>query len=189
MNETNNTGNPNQWIADIFDVLELFTFCAAVIITLFTFVGRVTIVQGPSMENTLIQNDILVVAEGCYEPKQGDIVVVQNVGLIDQYSAPIVKRVIALGGQTIDIDFATWTVTVDGVLVEEPYRKDDGSYRLTSDWTYPLTVPEGYVFCMGDNRNKSADSRCMEIGLIDERCVIGHAVFRLFPFSKIGTLN
>ncbi len=178
-----------QWIADVFDVLELFTFCAAVIITLFTFAVRITIVQGPSMENTLIQNDILVVAEALYEPKQGDIVVVQNIGLTPAYAQPIVKRVIAVGGQTIDIDFDNWIVTVDGKVVDEPYRKVDDSYRLTSDWAYPITVPEGYVFCMGDNRNHSADSRSWEIGLIDERCVVGHAVFRLFPFNRIGTLN
>ena len=189
MSETEKSSNPKQWISDIFDVLELFTFCAAVIITLFTFAARVTIVQGPSMEDTLIQNDILVVTEGTYEPKQGDIVVVQNIGLIEEYRQPIVKRVIAVEGQTIDIDFTTWTVTVDGQIVEEPYRKVDGSYKLTSDWEYPIEIPEGYVFVMGDNRNHSADSRCWEIGLVDKRCVVGHAVFRLFPFTRIGTLN
>ncbi|MGM9653465.1 MAG: signal peptidase I [Eubacteriales bacterium] len=171
-------------VSDLFDVIELFVLCAAVILTLFTFVARPTVVRGPSMQDTLHEGDYLIVAEAGYHPSQGDIIVIQNVSLT-HYGEPIVKRVIAVAGQTIDIDFATWTVTVDGIALEEPYRKVTSDRLLTSDWSYPMEIPEGYVFVMGDNRNHSADSRTAEIGLIDERCVVGKAVLRVFPFSRI----
>ena len=173
-----------KMVSDIFDVLELFVFCAAVILTLFTFVARPTVVRGPSMQDTLHDGDYLIVTELGYTPAQNDIVVVQNVSL-PHYGDPIVKRVIAVAGQTVDIDFDTWTVTVDGEVLDEPYRKLTDGRQLTSDWTYPIEIPEGYVFVMGDNRNHSADSRTSEIGLIDTRCVVGHAVARVFPFSRL----
>ena len=168
---------------EIFDVLELFVFCAAIILTVFTFLIRPTVVEGPSMENTLIEGDYLLVGGINYTPKQGDIVVVHNVGL-RYYNKPIVKRVIATEGQVVDIDFDTWTVTVDGKVIEEPYVKIETDDRRTSDWDYPITIPEGYLFVMGDNRNHSADSRSRDIGLIDERCVVGRAIVRVFPFDR-----
>lgn len=171
-------------VSDLFDVIELFVFCAAVILTVFTFAARPTVVNGRSMEDTLHGGDYLIVTEFGYTPKQNDIVVVQNVSL-PHYSEPLVKRVIAVAGQTIDIDFDTWTVTVDGAVLDEPYRKLTEGRRLTSDWTYPLVIPEGYVFVMGDNRNNSADSRTAEIGPVDVRCIVGRAVMRVFPFSRL----
>jgi len=173
---------------DLFDIIELFVICAAFILCLFTFVIRPTVVEGSSMEDTLLERDLLLMSPVAYEPAQGDIVVVQNISL-PHYHEPIVKRVIAVGGQTIDIDFTTWTVTVDGQVLEEPYRKITADRLLTSDWTYPMEIPEGYLFVMGDNRNKSADSRSAEIGLIDERCVAGHALLRFFPFSRFAVFN
>ncbi|MBQ7333923.1 MAG: signal peptidase I [Clostridia bacterium] len=169
--------------SDIFEIVEMFTVCAAVIMLLFTFIVHPTRVRGPSMEDTLIQNDYLLVSDVAYTPSRGDIVVVHNVGL-RHYSDPIVKRIIATEGQTIDIDFETWTVTVDGKVVDEPYMKLASDGYVTSDWSYPIVVPEGHVFVMGDNRNHSADSRSREIGLIDERCIVGKAVVRVFPFSR-----
>lgn len=168
---------------DLFEILELFVCCAAVLLTLFTFVARPTVVEGPSMEDTLVQGDTLIIASLGYEPKAGDIVVAQNVSLA-LYPEPIVKRVIATGGQTIDIDFTTWTVTVDGVEIDEPYRKVTAERLRTSDWSFPMEIPEGYVFVMGDNRNHSADSRSADIGLIDERCIVGKAVLRVLPLSR-----
>lgn len=169
--------------SDIFEIVEMFTVCAAVIMLLFTFIVHPTMVLGPSMEDTLIQNDYLLVSDVAYTPTRGDIVVVHNVGL-RHYSDPIVKRVIATEGQIIDIDFATWTVTVDGEVIDEPYIKLTPDDYRTSDWSYPLQVPDGYLFVMGDNRNHSADSRCRDIGLIDERCVVGKAIVRVFPFDR-----
>ena len=169
--------------SDIYEIVEMFTVCEAVIMLLFTFIVHPTMVLGPSMEDTLIQNDYLLVSDVAYTPTRGDIVVVHNVGL-RHYSDPIVKRVIATEGQIIDIDFATWTVTVDGEVIDEPYIKLTPDDYRTSDWSYPLQVPDGYLFVMGDNRNHSADSRCRDIGLIDERCVVGKAIVRVFPFDR-----
>lgn len=169
---------------ELFDILELFVLCAAAMLTLFTFVIRPTIVEGASMEDTLLGGDALLVSDLGYEPKNGDIIVAQNVSL-PLYPDPIVKRVIGVGGQTVDIDFTTWTLTVDGKVVDEPYRKITPDRLRTSDWVFPMEIPEGYVFVMGDNRNHSADSRIADIGLIDERCIVGKAVIRIFPFSRI----
>ncbi|MBQ8207278.1 MAG: signal peptidase I, partial [Clostridia bacterium] len=102
----------------------------------------------------------------------------------------------ATEGQTVDIDFDTWTVTItdtDGtefVLDESEYMYLKEGYTITtSDWEYPLEIPEGYLFVMGDNRNHSTDSRSRWIGLVDERRVIGKAILRLTPFSKFGMLD
>ena len=174
--------------SDIFEIVEMFTVCAAVIMLLFTFIVHPTMVLGPSMEDTLIQNDYLLVSDVAYTPTRGDIVVVHNVGL-RHYSAPIVKRVIATEGQIIDIDFATWTVTVDGEVIDEPYIKLTPDDYRTSDWSYPLQVPDGYLFVMGDNRNNSTDSRSPIISLVDERRVLGKVILRFSPFEKFGTVN
>ena len=173
---------------DIFDMLELFAICASVILLVFTFFIRPTVVEGESMEDTLLGGDYLLVTSVGYEPTPGDIVVAHNVGL-PYYSDPIVKRVIATEGQTVNIDFETWTLTVDGVVVEEPYRKLTPDDFRTSDWLYPITIPEGYVFVMGDNRNHSADSRSKDIGMMDERCIIGKAVLRVFPFDRFTAFD
>ena len=123
------------------------------------------------------------------------------------------KRILATGGQTVDIDFDTWTVTVDGEPLNESWAttklESDGSYTvigekksggdysinyiegqsmLSRDMQFPLTVPEGSVFVMGDNRNGSLDSRSSRVGIIDNRLVVGHVIFRLFPISRFGTL-
>lgn len=173
---------------DLFDILELFAVCASVILLVFTFIIRPTVVQGPSMEDTLLEGDYLLVTSVGYEPTPGDIVIAHNVGL-PYYSDPIVKRVIATAGQTVDIDFSTWTLTVDGKIVDEPYRKLTADDFRTSDWQYPITIPEGYVFVMGDNRNHSADSRSKDIGMMDERCIVGKAVLRVFPFDRFTAFD
>ena len=181
-------GRVRKVAADIFEIIEMFTVCASVIMILFTFFLHPTVVDGPSMENTLLHSDYLLISALPYEPESGDIVVVQNVGL-RHYNKPIIKRIIATEGQTIDIDFETWTVTVDGKVVDEPYMKLASDGYVTSDWSYPIVVPEGHVFVMGDNRNHSADSRSREIGLIDERCIVGKAVVRVFPFSRFTVFD
>ncbi len=172
-----------QLVNDIFDVLELFVIVASISLAVFTFLIRPTIVEGESMEDTLLGGDILLVSDVGYEATPGDIVVAQNVSL-SLYPEAIVKRVIATEGQVVDIDFTTWTLTVDGKVVDEPYRKVTNDYLRTSDWEYPLQIPEGYVFVMGDNRNHSADSRCEDIGLVPEQCIVGHVLLRVFPFSR-----
>lgn len=177
-----------KFASDIFEIIEMFTVCASVIMILFTFILHPTVVDGPSMENTLLHGDYLLISALPYEPEAGDIVVVHNVGL-RHYSKPIIKRIIATEGQTVDIDFETWTVTVDGNVIDEPYMKLASDGYITSDWSYPIVIPEGHVFVMGDNRNHSADSRSREIGLIDERCIVGKAVVRVFPFTRFTVFN
>lgn len=178
-----------EFLWEIFNTLETFCICATVIVLVFSFFMRLTIVDGESMENTLIDQELVLVRTALYEPKQGDIVIIHDPSLGEYYGKPLIKRVIATGGQTIDIDFDTWTVSVDGVIIDEPYVKLTNDQKLTSAWTYPLTVPEGEVFVMGDNRNHSGDSRSAAIGTIDERCVVGKAFVRLFPFEKFGSLT
>ena len=183
--EKSKTQQKRSGAASIFDIAEMFAICAAVVLVIFTFVARLTVVEGPSMETTLHENEFILVRSLCYEPKKGDIVVV-NDPTAGVYSHPLIKRVIAVGGDTVDIDFSTWTLTVNGEVVDESkYRNlDVSASTITSDFTFPMTIKEGHIFVMGDNRNHSADSRAASIGQIDERCVVGKAAVRLFPINR-----
>ena len=97
---------------------------------------------------------------------------------------------IATAGQTVDIDFENWVVTVDGVALDEPYVNFEEGFSMNQyDVEFPLTVPEGKIFVMGDNRNHSNDSRGSQIGCVDTRFVFGHVLFRLTPLNKIGTIK
>ena len=131
------------------------------------------------MVPTLTNGDFLVLWSLFYTPKQGDIISANCDGLDEV----IVKRVIAVGGQTVDIDFSTGEVFVDGELLDEPYinnltLNDEGAFD------YPITVEEGYYFCMGDNRQGSKDSRHPDVGLISRDDILGKVVLRLFPNTK-----
>ena len=101
---------------------------------------------------------------------------------------PIVKRVIAVGGQTVDIDYESNTVYVDGVVLDEPYILEP-MRELPSNFATHVVVPEGSIFVMGDNRNNSTDGRSPELGVVDERCVLGRALFVLLPFQDIGPVE
>ncbi len=175
-------------LSALFDYLEIFAYSAMAVILLFTFCTRLTSVVGPSMQDTLYEGQKLLISDLFYSPKQGDIVVYHELGL---YNEPIIKRVIATEGQVVDIDFDTWTVTVDGVVVEEDYIKLEGMKR-TSDLTYPRTVPENCLFVMGDNRYHSSDSRSSQMGqngFIDERQILGRVICRLTPFDLFGPVD
>ena len=170
---------------------------AVLIITLvFTFAVRMMGVSGPSMIPTLQDGDRLIVINAalCGTYRVGDIVIARKESFDEK---PIVKRVIATEGQTVDIDFDLGRVYVDGALLEEEYIND--LTYLEEGTEFPLTVPEGSVFLMGDNRNHSSDSRDERLGPVDERLIIGKAVFLLFPgkdyltekrdLSRIGLLK
>ena len=189
----NNDKKDNTILATLRDLVFLV---AAVLLT-FSLLFRVVVVSGPSMNDTLIHGDWLFLINNVLynEPKQGDIVVASKESFDD--GAPIVKRVIATAGQTVDIDFTAGIVYVDGVALEE-------DYTLTPTNTYegvefPLVVEDGCVFVMGDNRNVSKDSRSPDIGLIDKREILGRAVFLIIPgnekghrqrdFGRIGVLS
>ena len=174
----------------LFDFLEVFSICMACIILTFTFVARLTKVDGHSMDDTLNDGQYLVVSNLFYTPKVGDIVVLQNTSLdYAPLREPLVKRIIAIGGQTVDIALdGTVTITeADGSshVLEQTFIKNE-SYNGAPTH---CEVPEGYVFVMGDNRNGSTDSRDYRVGIVDERCVFGHALFRILPFNEMTVFH
>ena len=148
-------------------------------VLVFTLVVRIVRVDGQSMRETLQNGDILLTVNRhlAGELKAGDIVVVKKEYFED--GKPIVKRIIATEGQTVDIDFDEGVVYVDGQALEEDYI-NERTY-LEEGTEFPLTVPEGSIFVMGDNRNRSSDSRDSRLGTVDARYVIGKAVFMAFP--------
>ena len=173
---------------DLFFWLQALVMALVALIVLFTFVGRIISVDGPSMLPTLHDKDMLLLRSIGYTPKQGDIVVLTKD--FDHYvDQPIVKRVIAVGGQTVRIDYEESKVYVDGVALDEPYINEKLMFRPGGKLTIEeLTVPEGSVFVLGDNRNNSSDSRHYELGAIDNRYILGEAIMILLPFSDAGVL-
>ena len=162
------------------------------LVIVFTFFGRLTRVDGPSMENTLHDGQLLLVQSLGYEPEQGDIVVLNKTTVEHLGGVAIVKRVIATGGQTVDINYATNSVYVDGERLDEPYIKEvmqdvtlTDPYRAQTH----IEVPEDSIFVMGDNRNNSDDSRDDRIGCIDEDYVLGKVFFSIFPFDTFGPME
>lgn len=168
---------------EFFDWVETIIFAFFTVILVFTFLLRIAVVSGESMLPTLQDKDRLIVSYLFYTPKNGDIVIVDcEDSILDKV---IVKRVIATAGQTVDIDFDAGTVKVDGALLEESYinnltQLDEGAHE------YPVTVPEGCVFVMGDNRMNSTDSRSPLVGFVPVDDILGKVVLRIFPFSSIG---
>ena len=179
---------------EIFDWLDVFATAIITVVIVFSLICRIATVQGESMQNTLFTGDKVIISNLGYTPEQGDIVVVSrnannSLDAVAASNEPIIKRVIAVGGQTVNIDFERGVVSVDGVELEEPYTKTLTTSKY--DVEFPIYVPEGYIFVLGDNRNDSMDSRDSRIGdggLVDTRYVLGHAVFRIFPFDSIGSL-
>lgn len=176
-----------QFLSEAYDWLEIFVLSVSVVFLVFTFIFRIAMVVGPSMEDTLHEGQSLIISKLFYTPKTGDIIVFQMPASQSQYSEPIVKRVIATAGQVVDIDFYNWKVTVDGVELDETYVKHvKDAMMLMSSYSFPYTVPEGKIFVMGDNRNQSLDSRDSRIGPVDVRYLLGKVMFRLTPLTKIG---
>lgn len=190
----------------------MFALAMAIVLIIMTVFIRHSPVNGHSMYPTLLgspvsagdiyaapegKNDILLVATLPGGVKNNDIVVTQSERDMEN---PYVKRVIATGGQTLSIDFAKWEVRVNGELLDESYvNRENGamneeSFYITmqncnTDENGAYIIPEGYVFCMGDNRNHSSDSREASIGLIDERYILGKVIYRIYPFDRIGTVE
>lgn len=160
-------------------------YIIAAILTVYMLFFRVVVVIGPSMYDTLIQGDwLLLVSSTVYrEPQQGDIVVCSKESF--ENGTCFVKRVIATEGQWVDINFATGEVKVDGEVLDEPYLYSPTNREEGME--FPLQVGDGQIFVMGDNRQRSTDSRSQMIGLVDEREILGKAIWIISPGDNGGT--
>ena len=185
--------------ASFLQTLHDMIFMLAIIMVLFLLFFRMVVVSGPSMYSTLWDGDWLLVLSNVFyqNPEKGDIIIASKQSYNN--GEPIVKRIIATEGQKVDIDFEAGIVYVNDVALKEDY-----TYTMTNaeeGMSFPLIVSEGCVFAMGDNRNRSRDSRYPDIGLIDQREILGKAVFLIYPgvgeepyggprdYNRIGVLN
>lgn len=170
---------------DLYDWIQSLMVALAICVALFIFAVRVIDVSGSSMVPTLHDGDKMIVSDLFYKPKYGDIVVFKT----DSYDPDraLVKRVIATEGQEVSLDFDRGVVYIDGAPIEEDYISELTTTKL--DFIGPQTVPEGCVFVMGDNRNASTDSRKKEIGMVDERMILGRAYYVIFPLSDMGWIQ
>lgn len=171
-------------IREAYDWVESAISALVFVVLVFLFAGMVISVNGASMETTLYDSERLVCTKMYREPRYMDIVVVTNPELEHN---PLIKRVIAGPGQTIDFDRENARVLVDGVPLEEPYINGEMIVHLWgNEDAYPMTVPEGHAYIMGDNRNNSWDSRIPEVGPVDQRYILGRVVYRIMPYDKMG---
>lgn len=186
---------PKKPFADILEWMSCMVIAIAAMLAINLFFFRSITVSGPSMNNTLTDGDKVISMNFCYTPKYGDIVIVQanklknkNTGM---YGEPIIKRVIAIGGDTVRIDYAGGNVYRNGELVEEDYIKEP-THLHNEGWLQDneeIVVPENCVFVMGDNRNVSNDSRNLqEVGFIDVDLIMGKAIVRFSPIKSFKWL-
>ena len=163
----------------IYEMLDSLSLAVLLVMVLFAFVCRPFWVSGASMEPTLLDRNWVAVTTLGFHAQRGDIVVISQPNALNE---PLIKRIIAVAGDTVEIDPQAHTVAVNGENLDEPYISEP--VEKAGDLTYPVQVPEGYVFVMGDNRNDSLDSRSSTIGFIDTRYLSGKAVFRLLPAGQ-----
>jgi signal peptidase I len=177
----------------IYDWLQCIVSAVVIGILLFVFIGRINGIEGPSMMQTLQNGDRVILSNLFFTPKYGDVVFIKT----DAYGeTPLVKRVIATAGQTVDINFETGIVSVDGKALTETYTNTPTNLR--EDFSGPVIVPPGCIFVMGDNRNDSTDSRSSNVGFVDTRVILGKVWFVLIPgagydghrdFGRIGFVH
>ena len=170
---------------DLYEWIQSLMTALVICMAMFIFIIRVIDVSGSSMFPTLHDGDKMLVSNLFYTPHAGDVVVFKT----DRYDPEraLVKRVIATEGQEISIDFDRGIVYIDGLPVEEDYIAELTKTKL--DFIGPQTVPEGCMFVMGDNRNASTDSRKKEIGMVDQRMLLGRAYYVIFPLSDTGWIR
>lgn len=171
---------------DLYIWLQAFVLISVAVVLCFIYLGRVVTVSGSSMEPTLRNGDMLLLRSGAGGVEQGDVVVLTREDFLDE---PIVKRVIATEGQTVVIDYTENSVTVDGERLKESYVVEVMAQPYFSGPVETVTVPEGEIFVMGDNRNHSSDSRHPGLGTVDLRCVLGEAKAVLLPLGRMKTIH
>ena len=167
------------FVYNMYDFVSVIVSAVVVIFLVFTFVTRVLVVSGDSMLPTLQNKNSVAISSMQHKFSYGDIVIITQPNALHK---TLIKRVIAVGGQTVDIDEEAGIVYVDGEPLREEYTLEP-TY-IKGDMEFPVHVPEGYVFVMGDNRNDSTDSRMKVVGLIDERYIMGKVLVRLSPFGQ-----
>ena len=172
---------PFDFLRELYEWSQSIAVAMVLALIVNQFIFAMVQVEGGSMLPTLESKERLVVTKLFYKPEAGDIVVVKSHAL----GKHIIKRVIAVPGDEIELQLETGNVIVNGEVLEEPYIFEKMRY-IGSAYNYPIKVPEGYVFVMGDNRNNSQDSR--NLGVIAFEDVVGRASLRVTPFSKFGTL-
>ena len=177
-------GEKGNWKKDLKLYLHDLVMYVSVIIVAFLLLFRIIIVSGDSMNSTLLDGDyLLLISNSIYrEPTQGDIIVVCKQKF--DGGAPIVKRIVAVEGQIVDIDFEEGIGYVDGVPIDEPYVNTPTNRQ--EGMAFPLLVEEGCYFVLGDNRNNSKDSRHPDIGLVVRREILGKAILLVLPGTDEG---
>ena len=178
----------NPMLISTFEWMQAAAIAIVTVVIAMTFVFRIVDVRGDSMLNTLFDGDKVLVYSLMYTPKQGDVVIVSHA---EKYDEPIVKRVIASEGQTVNIDYNTGDVFVDDQKLSEDYLtfRIEGLRTGYDDISFPLVVPEGCLFVLGDNRPVSLDSRTSTIGFVECDDVIGKATFVVYPMSRITAVH
>lgn len=172
-----------QWKI-VYDAVATLETAVIILILLFSLVLRPAAVIGDSMLPNFIGGDRVACIHSFSGYERGDVIIISHATRKDE---SIIKRVIAVGGDTVDIDFYKGTVSVNGQVLDEPYVNTPTN--LSYDMTFPVTVPEGKLFVLGDNRNDSLDSRSTDIGFINENKVLGKVVFRFYPFDRIKIIK
>lgn len=190
-----NQTKKSKALSSIIDYVELFVVAVCIVIVLFSIAFRTCTVDGDSMNNTLLNEEVLVVSDIMYTPDRGDIIVFHQTdnSNIANKNKPLVKRVIGVGGDTVTIDYDTWTVSVTDKNGETS-TLDEDYIHLSQRGSYfsgvkEYKVPEGSLFVLGDNRNESLDSRYADIGYVDARRVLGKVVMRVAPISRFGIID
>ncbi len=198
-NKVEGEKNPkHSLLTTVFEWLDVVVASVVVVVVLFTFVFRMVAIDGDSMNDTLFNGERIIISNMFYEPQRGDIVVISrnydNSANENDHKQPIIKRVVAVEGDTVDIDFETGIVYVNGEAETEKFYADCikepiNTVNKNNGVDFPLIVNENCVFVLGDNRNNSLDSRSKEIGQVNVKYILGRAVLRIFPLNKFGGIG